>query len=130
MSRQRRRDTAPEVDLRRILHAAGHRFRVNLAVPGMARRSIDLAFTRPKVAVFVDGCFWHACPDHVTWPRSNDSWWRAKLEANVARDRATDSHLRDLGWEVVRVWEHEETFAAAARVDEILQRRASPAVTS
>jgi len=124
MSRQRRRDTTPELELRRILHAAGYRFRLNVCVPGMRRRTIDVAFTRVKVAVFIDGCFWHVCPEHATWPRSNAIWWREKLEGNVARDRETDARLSELGWEVVRIWEHEDPRAAAVRVEEVVRQRA------
>jgi len=124
MSRQRRRDTQPELELRRLLHAAGYRYRVDFEVHGLRRRTVDIAFTRAKVAVFVDGCFWHACPDHATWPRSNSEWWRDKLQANVARDCATDRRLRDLGWSIVRVWEHETPTEAAERVAAVVRRRA------
>lgn len=125
MSRQRRRDTTPETELRRILHAAGYRYRVNYKVPGQARRTIDIAFTRAKVAIFVDGCFWHACPEHATWPRANATWWKEKLDANVARDRQTDMTLRADGWEIIRIWEHEPLQEAATRVIEVLRRRAA-----
>ncbi len=69
-------------------------------------------FPRKKVAVYVDGCFWHGCPDHGTWPKNNADWWRSKIEANQARDRDTDAQLRDAGWTVIRVWEHEAAEAA------------------
>lgn len=116
MSRARRRDTAPEIALRKALHAEGLRYRVAFPVPGQRRRTIDIAFTRQKVAVFVDGCFWHGCPEHGTAPRANSEWWRRKLEANRARDRDTDELLRDRGWAVLRVWEHEGAAEAAAKV--------------
>jgi DNA mismatch endonuclease, patch repair protein len=122
MSRQRRRDTRPELELRRLLHAAGYRYRVDFQVGGLRRRTVDLAFTQAKVAVFVDGCFWHACPEHATWPRSNAEWWRDKLQANVERDRETDRWLRDLGWSVVRVWEHETPVEAAKGVATAVRR--------
>lgn len=93
MRRQRRRDTRPELDLRRLLHAAGFRFRVNFRVNDLPRRTVDVAFIRAKVAVFVDGCFWHACPDHATWPQANSEWWREKLQGNNSRDRETDRQL-------------------------------------
>ena len=89
----------------------------------MPRRTIDIAFSVPKVAVFVDGCFWHACPQHGTAPRANDGWWSEKLERNVQRDRETDAHLRAAGWCVVRVWEHEPVQAAADRIEAILPAR-------
>ena len=94
MSAARRRDTRPEVLLRRELHARGRRFRVALRVPGNNRRTIDIAFTRHRVAVFVDGCFWHSCPTHGTRPTANRDWWATKLAANRARDADTDQLLR------------------------------------
>lgn len=116
MERQRRADTAPEIALRRALHRLGLRFRVNLApVPGSRRRA-DVVFTRARVAVFVDGCFWHVCPEHATWPKANAEWWREKLEANVRRDRRTDAELERQGWLPLRVWEHENVLTAAERV--------------
>lgn len=123
MSVARRRDTAPEVALRRLLHANGLRYRVAYPVPGQRRRTIDIAFTRHKVAVFVDGCFWHGCPEHGTNPRSNNAWWVAKLAANRARDRDTDRLLETLGWTVVRIWEHERPDAAATVVIDAVESR-------
>lgn len=123
MQRQRRRDTEPELELRRQLHAAGLRFRLGVRVPGFPRRTIDVAFPKQRVAVFVDGCFWHACPEHGTWPEANGGWWRGKLTGNVARDRETDAALRDAGWEVVRVWEHTEVAEARAVVTAAVDRR-------
>jgi DNA mismatch endonuclease (patch repair protein) len=122
MSAQRRRDTAPEVALRRRLFASGERFRVAYRVPELPRCTIDVAFTRGKVAVFVDGCFWHSCPDHATRPRSNASWWETKLARNIERDRKVDAHLHGLGWTVLRFWEHEDPSAACARVLECLAK--------
>ncbi|WP_305787363.1 very short patch repair endonuclease [Symbioplanes lichenis] len=116
MSRQRRRDTDPEVAIRRLLHAKGLRFRVTHPVPDMPRRTMDVAFTRARVAVFVDGCFWHVCPQHATRPASNSTWWAEKLAKNQARDIATNEHLVERGWQVVRVWEHEDPAEAAERV--------------
>lgn len=72
--------------------------------------------------MFVDGCFWHVCPQHSTWPKNNAKWWREKLEANERRDRDTDDGLREMGWHVVRVWEHEDPTAAADRVETVLER--------
>ncbi|MGY2001698.1 very short patch repair endonuclease [Blastococcus sp. SYSU DS1024] len=117
MSRQPRRDTAPEVALRRELHRRGLRFRVDWPLPGLPRRRADVAFTRKHVAVFIDGCFWHACPEHRTAPASNADWWAAKLDRNVSRDRDTDEHLRRLGWTVLRFWEHEDPVSAAGSVE-------------
>lgn len=120
MSRQRRRDTAPEVALRRLLHARGRRFRVDAALPGVPRRRADILFSRYRVAVFVDGCFWHSCPVHATSPVNNADWWTVKLERNVQRDRDTDRRLAALGWRSVRVWEHEDVSDAADRVEAAL----------
>lgn len=116
MSRHPRRDTGPELALRRILHSAGMRYRVQVPVPGMPRRTIDLAFPRWKVAVFVDGCFWHGCAAHRSVPAANGTFWQRKIEGNVARDVQTGEHLRSLGWRVVRIWEHEAPGDAADRV--------------
>lgn len=116
MSRLARRDNLVEMRLRRSLHARGLRYRVHAPVPGNRRRTIDVAFTRARLAVFVDGCFWHACPDHGTDPRTNSEWWQWKLGRTVARDRDTDRLLREAGWEVVRIWEHEDVETAVERV--------------
>lgn len=123
MSTAKRRDTAAELALRRELHALGLRYRVAYPIPGQRRRTIDVAFTRAKVAVFVDGCFWHGCPEHGTDPRSNSEWWKTKLAANKARDRDTDRLLNGLGWAVVRVWEHEDVRDAATVISQIVGTR-------
>ena len=123
MSRQATRDTAPEMRLRRRLHALGLRYRVHLRpLPGV-RRTTDIVFTRAKVAVFVDGCFWHSCPEHRTAPAANEAWWAAKLARNVERDLDTDRRLTAAGWLVVRVWEHEDPAQAGARVAEAVRSR-------
>ncbi|MFJ7152730.1 very short patch repair endonuclease [Streptomyces sp. NPDC100445] len=123
MSRQASKDTAAELAVRRLLHGAGLRYRVEYPVPGMARRRIDVAFTSVKVAVLIDGCFWHGCPEHATQPRSNAQWWRQKLDRNIARDVETTEHLVAGGWEVLRFWEHEPPEAVASRIVEVVQRR-------
>lgn len=123
MQQQRRRDTRPELELRRALHAAGLHYRVERPVlPGMRRRA-DVVFGPAKVAVFVDGCFWHMCPQHASFPRANADWWREKLERNRERDRDTDRLLLDQGWLPVRVWEHEDMTQAALAVAEAVRRR-------
>lgn len=126
MSRQRRRDTAPEVALRKELHRRGVRFFVDRApLPGLRRRA-DLVFPRRHVAVYVDGCFWHRCPVHATAPKNNAEWWADKLAGNVRRDRDTDARLAAAGWMVVRVWEHEDPMTAATRVQEALTSSDEP----
>lgn len=121
MRAQRRRDTAPEVALRRELHRRGARFFVDRApLPGLRRRA-DLVFPRKRVAVYVDGCFWHSCPQHATSPKNNAQWWADKLASNVVRDRDTDTRLAAAGWSVVRIWEHEDPAEAADRVQAALR---------
>jgi DNA mismatch endonuclease, patch repair protein len=125
MSVAPRRDTGCELLLRRRLHAAGMRYRVNYPVPGNRRRTIDVAFTRARVAVFVDGCFWHGCPEHGTQPRANARWWSQKLAANQARDADTTALLEAAGWSVVRVWEHSDPAEAAQLVIDAVRERRS-----
>lgn len=121
MSAAKRRDTAPEMLLRRELHRRGRRFRVVMKVPGNNRRTIDIAFPRQQLAVFVDGCFWHGCPEHGTQPSANAQWWSTKLAANRARDEDTNLLLRTAGWRVLRVWEHTPVDDAASRVEHALE---------
>lgn len=116
MSAARRRDTAAEMRVRREAHRRGLRYRVDAPLPGMPRRRADLLFSRARVAVFVDGCFWHACPEHRTSPKANGSWWAGKLAKNVERDRDTDRHLENIGWTVLRFWEHEEPEPVVDRI--------------
>ncbi|WP_194786805.1 very short patch repair endonuclease [Mycobacteroides abscessus] len=122
MSRQRRSDTQPELLVRRILHARGIRYRVNSVMePGLRCRA-DIAWRRLQLAVFIDGCFWHGCPDHATRPKANSDWWAKKLDENTARDRRTDMQLTARGWTVLRFWEHEEPNAVADAICESLTR--------
>ncbi len=106
--------------MRRLLHRGGLRYRVTYPVPGMSRRSIDVAFTRAKVAVFLDGCFWHGCPEHGTRPRANSAWWDVKLRRNAERDAETDRVLRASGWTVLRFWEHEDARLVAETVETVV----------
>lgn len=123
MSRQATRDTSPEARVRRRLHADGLRYRVHVRPLPQLRRTADIVFTRRRVAVFVDGCFWHGCPVHATKPKRNAEWWAAKLEANVKRDAETDRLLEGAGWVVVRIWEHEDPDVAASRVRSVVTTR-------
>ncbi|KXX66401.1 very short patch repair endonuclease [Marichromatium gracile] len=118
MRAQKRKDTAPELAIRRELHRLGCGYRVDYPIP-VSRRRADIAFPRCRIAVFVDGCFWHACPLHGTVPKHNRTWWEDKLRTNVARDRDTDQRLHEAGWTVIRVWEHEDPVAAARAIAEI-----------
>ena len=126
MQVQRVRDTAPELALRRRLHAAGLRYWVDRAPLVGLRRRADIVFPRAKVAVFVDGCFWHSCPEHGTQSKSNATWWKDKLLRNQVRDRDTDRRLIMAGWSVLRIWEHEDPQDAAEKViKEVKDRRRS-----
>jgi DNA mismatch endonuclease, patch repair protein len=118
MRANRRTDTKPEMALRRALHKLGYRYRKDyrLVLDGGRRVRPDIAFTARRVAVFVDGCFWHACPRHGRRPAVNDWYWTPKLARNVERDRAADEALAAAGWQVVRVWEHESLEQAMAAV--------------
>jgi DNA mismatch endonuclease (patch repair protein) len=121
MSRLGQRDTAPELALRSELHRRGLRFRVDRRpVPGVRTRA-DLVFPREKVAVYVDGCFWHGCPDHGTMPKANADFWGPKLARNQERDREINKALADEGWTVVRIWEHEDSVIAADRVEPVVR---------
>lgn len=116
MKRVRSRDTTPEIALRRELHRLGLRYRLHRpVVPGVRRRP-DIVFGSRRVAVFVDGCFWHRCPKHRTEAKENSEFWRRKLAENSRRDRDTDRRLVRAGWRVLRVWEHEDPRVAAARI--------------
>ena len=129
MKRVRRRDTKPEVGLRTLLHRMGLRYRVDEKPLAGLRRKADLVFRRTKVAVYVDGCFWHGCPLHATWPKQNAAFWREKIETNRRRDADTDARLVAAGWAVVRVWEHEDSAEAAGRVAEAVRARSVPPTT-
>lgn len=123
-----RAGTKPELALRSALHSRGRRFRKDLRLDlGPVKPRPDIVFTRYRVAVFVDGCFWHSCPDHRgTLPKTNADYWARKLSTNVARDRTHDAALSAAGWTVVRVWEHDPLADAVAKVETALARRGAP----
>ena len=117
MRANRRRDTKPEIAVRRLLHARGLRYRVDeRPLPELNRRA-DLVFRRSRIAVFVDGCYWHGCPQHGTVARSNADYWSQKIARNRERDAQTNRLLEAAGWSVVRAWEHEDPADVAARVE-------------
>lgn len=124
----RRKDTKPEVALRSALHRRGLRFRKDYPIRVEGRRPIrpDVVFTRPRVAVFVDGCFWHGCPDHQVVPRSNPDYWIPKLRRNVERDREADAALGAAGWVVVHIWEHEDVVEAVEMVERAINSKQMP----
>lgn len=118
MRGNRSRDTKPELLVRRIVHAAGYRYRVNARPEKDLCRTADLLFRPARVAVFIDGCFWHGCPEHYIAPKAHDTYWSEKVERNRARDLETTEILRSRHWTVLRFWEHEEPAEVAARVME------------
>lgn len=114
MKKMRRSSTKPELLIRRELHRRGLRFRVNHpTLPGRP----DLAFTRVRLAVFVDGCFWHRCPIHGVMPKNNRAWWEAKLQRNVERDHEKDLALAAMGWHVQHFWEHQDPATVADKIE-------------
>lgn len=119
-------NTRPELAVRRLLHGRGLRYRVNhqLILPDLKVRP-DIVFTRKRIAVFIDGCFWHGCTEHGTKPRANQAYWRRKIEGNQARDQRIDSVLRAHGWIVLRVWEHEPPDLVAQMVESVFLSRSS-----
>jgi DNA mismatch endonuclease (patch repair protein) len=123
MQATRRRDTPAEIALRSELHRRGLRYRIDQSPIPDVRRRADLIFISARVAVFVDGCFWHACPEHATWPKVNAAWWRTKIEGNRLRDRDTDAMLVRSGWAVYRVWSHDNPKHAARKIETAVRRR-------
>jgi DNA mismatch endonuclease (patch repair protein) len=125
MRANRKTDTKPEVALRSALHRAGLRFGKNRAITVDEGRAIrvDIVFPRRRLAVFVDGCFWHRCPIHGVAPTRNASYWKLKLDRNVERDRDVDTRLRDAGWTVLRYWEHESVAFACNEISTALRAR-------
>ena len=123
MSTLRKRDNGPEMAVRRLLHARGARYRVCFRIPEQRRRTIDIAFVRARLAVYIDGCFWHGCPEHLHMPKANSDWWVAKLAMNQARDASATAQLRSLGWTVLRFWEHESPEEVVRQVVATLEAR-------
>ena len=117
--------TQPEMAIRRLLFKAGLRYRVQYRVSGLARRSIDIAFPRVRLAIFVDGCFWHGCERHRSVPTSNAEWWMAKLTENRLRDNDTGKRLSNFGWSVLRFWEHDNPQLVASKILRVVQRLSS-----
>jgi len=123
MQRQGRRDTKPEIALRRELHRHGLRYRLcERPIPEL-RRNIDVVFRAVRIAIEVRGCFWHHCPQHGTIPKSNSEWWRQKFARTQARDSETEQLLQDAGWVLLWVWEHENPVEVAATVKAMINAR-------
>lgn len=123
----RSRDTKPEWLIRSLLHAQGLRYRVAAKPLPELRRTADIVFRPAKVAVFIDGCYWHGCPEHYVPPKTNSGYWSDKVARNMARDRDTDHRLIEAGWTVLRFWEHESSVGCAARIAAEVEKRRSPA---
>lgn len=123
MEKQGRKNTAPELAVRRAVHALGLRYRVDRSPVRGVRSRADLVFGPPRIAVYIDGCFWHGCPTHATVPKANRDWWLQKLEANQARDRRTTETLTAHGWLVLRFWEHEDPVEVATAIAEAVRAR-------
>lgn len=123
MAATRGRDNPAELALRSALHRQGFRFRVHLKLLKGLQRTADIAFPSSKLAVFLDGCFWHGCPIHATWPKTNATAWRQKIEENRRRDRDTDKKLKAEGWSVIRIWEHEDSDVVQKRLAHTLRVR-------
>jgi DNA mismatch endonuclease (patch repair protein) len=123
MRGNRKRDTSPELAVRRAVHRRGLRYAVAARPLPELARTADLVFRGAKVAVFVDGCFWHGCPNHYKPPRSNSKYWVPKIQGNQARDRSVDEALREAGWGVMRFWEHEDPEQVAAAIAKTVEWR-------
>lgn len=123
MMGNRRRDTIPEIAVRRMLHSRGLRYRVDYAPPATPRRRADIVFTGQKIAVFIDGCFWHGCPEHYIAPVENAAFWADKVLRNRTRDSETVLLLEKAGWVAMRFWEHDDVNLVADRVEDAVKRR-------
>lgn len=121
----RGRDTKAELAVRRFVHAAGLRYRVNARPEPDLRRTADLLFTRARVAVFIDGCYWHGCPEHFSMPATNVEYWSTKIGRNQSRDLETTALLETRGWLVLRFWEHEPPISVAERIAQLVRSRRS-----
>lgn len=123
MRANRGRDTGPELALRRAVHARGLRYFVNRRPIEEIRRTADMVFPTAKVAVFLDGCFWHGCPTHHTVAATNADFWAGKIRRTLERDEETNTWLIDAGWIVVRCWEHDAPDVSAVRVENAVRSR-------
>lgn len=123
MQANKGRDTGPELAVRRAVHRLGLRYRVSIRPIPSLRRTADLVFTRQKVAVFIDGCFWHGCPEHHTVAKANALFWATKVGRTAERDRETDARLAEAGWLTLRFWEHESPADVARTIAETVRRK-------
>lgn len=125
MAKVRQKGTDIEIALRRELYRSGLRYRVGFVVLNKPRRVADIAFPGLRIAVFIDGCFWHGCPQHASWPKRNAEFWRQKIETNRSRDADTNTRLQDMGWRVLRFWAHESPVEAAEAVVRLVTKTKS-----
>ncbi|WP_109523648.1 MULTISPECIES: very short patch repair endonuclease [Nocardia] len=126
MVSNRRRDTKPEIAVRKLLHARGFRYRVDYAPDrGHLRNRADIVFTRARVAVFIDGCWWHGCKQHHRAPKANSNYWSSKIARNTERDRYVSEMLRERGWTVLRFWEHQRAAEVADEIAREVSNRSS-----
>ena len=123
MQGNRGRDTGPELAVRSAVHSRGLRYRVNTRPLPELRRTADLVFSRPRVAVFVDGCWWHGCEEHYSAPRANSDYWNRKVESNRRRDADTNCRLQEAGWIVLRFWEHDDPEQVATQIEKVVRSR-------
>ena len=126
MQANRSRDTKPELAVRSAVHRRGLRYRVAVRPQPELRRTADLVFRKTKIAVFIDGCFWHGCPDHHTQPTANREYWSAKISGNIKRDKETNLYLKKSGWTVLRFWEHEDPETVADQVERSVRAAQQP----
>jgi DNA mismatch endonuclease, patch repair protein len=122
MQAVKRRDTAPELAIRRAVHRIGLRYTVDTPLPIAKRRRGDLTFPKQRVVVFVDGCWWHGCPVHARPSGSSAGWWQTKIRRNACRDRETDELLKAEGWTALRFWEHEDPLEVAQQIWAVVRR--------
>lgn len=125
MKAVKQKDTKPEIQLRSLLYSKGLRYRVDTKPLEALNRRADIVFRSSKVAVFVDGCFWHGCPEHGTWPKANAEFWKAKIKRNQERDADTNRCLIEAGWLVIRIWEHENPEEMSEKIFDIVIKRRS-----
>ncbi|MFC4592425.1 very short patch repair endonuclease [Sphaerisporangium corydalis] len=125
MKGNKSKNTIPEIRIRQVLHANGLRYRVNLRPLPNLRRTADIVFTRQRIAVFVDGCFWHGCPQHYVPSKTNRHYWDAKISRNIDRDRATSATLSNAGWTVLRFWSHEDPVDVTRKIITVVQSLSS-----
>jgi len=123
MQGNRGRDTKPELAVRSLVHARGLRYRVNVRPESDLRRTADLVFIRARIAVFIDGCYWHGCPQHFVASKTNVEYWQAKIDVNRRRDAETTGFLRERGWTVLRFWSHESPALVAEQIEAAVRVR-------